>query len=110
MSNRQTYPGLEGDDFLISHSISLGNNRNQVDLGMQSAHDFNVQWLQSVACWLNEVDTRMNSVVNNVHAIDLVLRIQVGIKALLNVVHNWSPRLIIVYEITKTRGINNSQT
>jgi hypothetical protein len=29
---------------------------------------------------------------------------------LLNIIHNWAPRLIIIDEITKTRGINNSQT
>jgi len=77
---------------------------------MQSAHDLDVQRLQSMTRWLNEVHASMNPVVNNVHTIDLVLRIQVSIEALLNVVHNWSPRLIIVNEITKTRGINNSQT
>jgi len=77
---------------------------------MQSAHNFDVQWLQSVARWLNEVNARMNAIVNNVHAIDLVLSIQVGIEALLNVVNDWSPRLVIVHEITKSWGINNSQT
>jgi hypothetical protein len=77
---------------------------------MKSAHNFNVQWLQRMASWLNEVDTCVHSVVDNVHAVDLILRIQVGIEALLNVVHNWSPRLVIVNKVTKTRGINNGQT
>jgi hypothetical protein len=63
-----------------------------------------------MACWLDEVHTSMNPVVHDVHTVDLVLSIQVSIKALLNVVHNWPPRLIIVNEITKPRGINNSQT
>jgi hypothetical protein len=105
-----TYPGLESDDLLISHGISLGNDRDQVDLGMQSAHDFDVQWLQSMTRGLDEVHAGVNSVVNDVHTIDFVLSIQVSIEALLNVIHNWPPRLIIVNEITKTRGINNSQT
>jgi len=52
----------------------------------------------------------MDSVINNVHAVNLVLGIQVCIEALLNVIHNWSPRLIVIDEITKTRGINNGQT
>ena len=59
---------------------------------------------------LDEVDTCVNSVVANVHPVDLILRIQVGIEALLNVVHNWSPRLVIINKVTKTRGINNGQT
>ena len=77
---------------------------------MKSAHNFNVQWLQSVTRWLNEVNTSVDTVVNDVHAIDLVLGIQVGIKSLFDVIHNWSPRLIVVNEITKAWGINNGQT
>lgn len=74
---------------------------------MKSAHNFNVQWLQSMASWLDEVYTGVDPVVNNVHSVDLVLGIQVGVKPLLNVIHNWSPRFVIVDEITKARGINN---
>jgi hypothetical protein len=77
---------------------------------MKSAHNFNVQGLQRMASRLDEVDAGMNSVVDDVHAIDLIFCVQVGIEALLNVIHNWSPRLIIVNEITKTRGINDCQT
>ena len=52
----------------------------------------------------------MYSVIDNVHSVNLVLSIQVGIESLLNVIHDWSPRFIIVNEITKTWGINNSQS
>jgi hypothetical protein len=103
----EAYPSLECNNLLIGHGISLGNDWDQVDLGMQSAHDFDIQWLQSMASWLNEVHASVDSVVNDVHTVDLVLRIQVCVETLLNVVHNWSPRLIIVNEITKTRGIDN---
>jgi hypothetical protein len=105
-----SYSGFESHNLLVSHSISLGNDWNQVDLGMKSAHDLDVQRLQRMAGGLNEVDASVNSVINNVHAVDLVFSIQVGIEALLDVIHNWSPRLIIVNEITKTRGINDCQT
>ena len=104
------YSRLESHNLLVSHSIGFGNDWNQVDLGMESAHDFDVQRLQRMASWLNEVHTSVDSVIHNVHAIDLVLRIQVCIKALLNVIHNWSPRFVIINEITKTRCINNSQS
>ncbi len=63
-----------------------------------------------MASWLNKVHTGVNSVVNDVHSVDLVLGIQVGIEALLDVVYNWSPGLIVVDEVTESRGINNSQT
>jgi hypothetical protein len=77
---------------------------------MQSAHNLNVKRLQGMAGGLDEVDTCVNSVIHDVHSVDLVLGIKVGVKTLLNVIHNWSPRLIIVDKITEARGINNSQT
>jgi hypothetical protein len=77
---------------------------------MKSAHNFDVQWLQSMASWLNEVYTGVDSIVYDIHAVDLVLSVQVGIKSLLNVIHDWSPRLVIVDEVTKAGGINNGQT
>jgi len=104
-----TYSVLESSNLLVSHGVSFCNDWDQVDLGMQSAHDLNIEWLECMSSWLNEVHTGMNSVVNNVHSVDFVLGIEVGIKTLLDVVHNWSPRLVIVDEVTKTRGIDNSQ-
>jgi hypothetical protein len=77
---------------------------------MQSAHNLNVKRLQGMAGGLDEVDACVNSVIHDVHSVDLVLGIKVGVKTLLNVIHNWSPRLIIVDKITEARGINNSQT
>jgi hypothetical protein len=44
-----------------------------------------------MASWLNEVHAGMNSVVDNIHSVDLVLGIQIRIEALLNVIHNWAP-------------------
>lgn len=77
---------------------------------MKSAHNFNVQRLQRMARGLDKVHTSVNPVIHNVHAVDLVLGIQVSIKALLNVIHNWSPRFVIIDEVTKTRGIDNGQS
>lgn len=76
---------------------------------MKSAHDLDVKRLQGMASGLDEVHAGVNPVVYDVHAVDLVLGIKVGIKALLDVIHNWSPRLVVVDEVTKARGINNSQ-
>ena len=77
---------------------------------MQSAHNLDVKGLQGVTGGLDEVDTGVHSVVHDVHPVNLVLGIEVGIETLLDIVHDWSPRFVIVDEITKTRGINNSQT
>jgi hypothetical protein len=52
----------------------------------------------------------MYAVVHDVHAIDLVLGIQICIEALLDVLHNRTPRSIVVHKVTKAGGINNGQT
>lgn len=104
-----THAVFERGNLLVSERVGLGNDRDQVNLSVKSAHDFNVQRLERVAGWLNKVDTGVHTVVDNVHAIDLVLRIEVGIEALLNVLHDWSPRLIVVHKITKSGSVDYSQ-
>lgn len=76
---------------------------------MQAAHDFNVERFQGVACGLNEVDAGMDSVIHNVHSVHLVLGLEIGIESLFNVLHNGSPRVIVVDKISKAGGINHSQ-
>lgn len=76
---------------------------------MQALHDLDVQGLQGVASGLDEEDAGMDAVVNNVHAVDLVLGIEVGVKALLDVVDDGAPRLVVVDEVAEARGINNGQ-
>lgn len=58
---------------------------------------------------LNEVDTGVDTVVDNVHAVDLVLGIQVSIEALLDVLDDWAPGVIVVDKVTKAGGVNDSQ-
>ena len=58
---------------------------------------------------LDEVDAGVNAVVNNIHTIDLILSVQVSIKALLDIIDNWSPGLIIVDKVTKTWSIDNRE-
>ena len=101
---------LERVDLIVSEGVGLGNDGNQVDLGVKTAHDLDIQWLQRVAGWLNEVDAGMNAVVHNVHAVDLVLGIEVRIEARLDVLDNWTPRSIIVDKVAEARSVNNSQT
>lgn len=63
-----------------------------------------------MASGLNKENASMNTVINNVHAVDLVFGIQVRIKALLDVVRNWSPRLIVVDKVTEARRVNDGQS
>ena len=77
---------------------------------MKSAHDFNVERLQGVTGRLNEVDTGVHAVVDDVHAVDFVLGIQVSVEALLDVLHNWLPRVVVVHKVAKARGVHDRQS
>lgn len=63
-----------------------------------------------MASGLDEVNDGVDAVVHNVHAVDLVLSVQISVESLLNVLDNRVPRLIVVDEVTETWGINNSQS
>ena len=76
---------------------------------MKAAHNLNVKRLERVAGRLNEVDARMDAVVHNVHAVDLVLRVEVGIEALLDVLDDWAPGCIVVDKVAKTRRVNDGK-
>lgn len=59
---------------------------------------------------LDEVDARMDAVVDDVHTIDLVLGLEVGVKALLDVVDDRTPRLVVVHEVSESRGVDHGET
>lgn len=105
----KTYSGLKASNLLVGEGVRLGNDGNQVDLGVEAAHDLNVEGLERVTSRLDEEDTGVDSVVNNVHAVDLVLGVKIGIVALLNVVGDRAPRLVIVDKVTKSGSVNDSQ-
>ena len=101
---------LEKRDLLIGQGIGLCNDRDEVDLGVQSAHHLDIERLERVAGGLDEVHAGMHAVVDDVHAVDLVLCLQIGIESLLNILNDWSPRIIIVDKVAKARRVNNSQS
>ena len=101
---------LKGSNLLVGERVSLGNHRNEVDSGVKPAHHLDIERLQRVAGGLDEVHTCVNAVVDNVHAVDFVLGIEVCVKALLDALHDRSPRVIVVDEIAKARGVNDVQS
>ena len=62
-----------------------------------------------MASWLNEEDTSMDPVVYDVHPVDLVFSVQVGIKSRLDIFHNRMPRIGVVHEVPEARGVNDGQ-
>jgi hypothetical protein len=63
-----------------------------------------------VACRLDEVDTSMNSIVDDVHTIDLVLGLEICIESLLNVFDDGPPGIIVVDEITESWSVHDGQS
>ena len=59
-----------------------------------------------MASGLDEVDDGVDAVVDNVHAVDLVLGLEVGVETLLDVLDNGIPGLIVVNEVAKARSVN----
>lgn len=76
---------------------------------MEAAHDLDIQRLEGVASRLDEVDTGVDAVVDNVAAVNLVLSLKVGVETLLNVLDNRAPRVVVVDKVTEARGINDAQ-
>lgn len=77
---------------------------------MQFLHDLHVQGLQRVARGLDEEDHSVDAVIHNVHAVHLLLLVQVGVEPLLNILNNGLPRLVVVDKVTKTRSVNDGQS
>ncbi len=62
----RTYSALELNDLLVGQGISLSDDGDQVDLGVQALHDLNVKRLEGVTCGLDEENAGMNAVVDDV--------------------------------------------
>lgn len=58
---------------------------------------------------LNEVNTSVDTIVNNVDAVDFVLSLEVCVETLFDVFDNRIPRLVIVDKITKAWSVDHSQ-
>jgi hypothetical protein len=58
---------------------------------VEATHDLHIQRLERVSSGLHKVHTCVHTVIDDVHPVHLVFRIEIGIETLLNVLHNWSP-------------------
>jgi len=45
---RAAYALLETDDLLVGQGVGLGNDRDQINLGVQAAHELDIDLLESV--------------------------------------------------------------
>ena len=100
---------LKRRDLFVRQCIGLCDDRYQVDLSVQFAHNLHIKRLQGMSGRLNEIHASMDTIIHNVHPVDLVFSIQVCVKSLLNVLDDGIPGFVIVNEVTKARCVNNSQ-
>lgn len=63
-----------------------------------------------MASWLDEIHACMYTVVHNIDAVDLVLGVKIGIKALFNILDYRAPGYVIVDKVTETRSVDDSQS
>ena len=100
---------FEGGNLIVRQGIGLGDDGDEVDLGMQTTHDLDIERFQGVTGRLDEVDARVDAIVDDVHTIDLVLGVEIDVEPLIDVVDDGTPGLIVVDEITETGRVDDGQ-
>lgn len=58
---------------------------------------------------LDEIHTGMYAVVDDIHAVELVLGFEICIESLLDIFDDWAPGVIVVDEIAEARRIYYGQ-
>ena len=117
---------LEGDQVALREGIRLGNDRDEVNAGTKSFHNFDVKWLEAgekitrrprikeqddlrVTGGPDEVQASMNAKIALLAALGLLLLNHVRLMLVVNEVDNRRPRVPIVDVVTKARGVNDSK-
>ena len=105
----KTYLGFEHVDLLDSAGVCLANDRDDVDLLVDLLHHLHVQRLEAMSSGSDEVEAGVYPGVSDLHSLHPGLSLQVGIKLILNIVHNRSPTLSVVHCFTKAGSVNYCQ-
>ena len=100
---------LEALKISWTESVRLGNDGNQVDSGAKTLHDFDIQRLQRVSGWANEVQAGVDAEINAVNATRLLLLKHVGFVLIVEELDDRLPRVAVVDIVAKPGSINDSQ-
>jgi len=101
---------LEFGQISGAQSVSLCDNRNQIDPGAEPPHDLNVQWLEGVSGRANEVKAGMNTQVDLVLSPGLLLLQHIRLVLVIQEFDDWHPRVTVVDIVPKARCVDNGQT
>ncbi len=104
-----TYALLELGKVSRAERISLGNNRDQVHAGAESLHDLNIEGLEGMAGWADEVQAGVDTEVNLVLAAGLLLLKHIGLVLVVEELDNRHPGVAVVTIVTESGGVDNGQ-
>jgi hypothetical protein len=65
-----------------------------MNLGVKFPHEFNVEGFERVAGRLNKIDTRMNTIIDDICPVRFILSLEIGIESGLNTFKDWFPTII----------------
>lgn len=109
MLDKVAYPLLVAGEVGRAKSVGLSDNGDQVNTGAQALHDLDIQGLQSVSSWADEVQARVHAHVNLVRSAGLLLLQHVRLMLVVKELDNRLPGIAVVDVVTKSGGINNGQ-
>lgn len=105
-----TYALLEAGEISRAESIGLGNNGNQVHARAESLHDLNIEGLEGVAGRADEVQTGVDTEIDLVETLGLLLLKHVGFVLVVEELDNGLPRVAVVDVVSESRSVNDGQT
>lgn len=105
-----TYSLLEFGQVGLAQSIGLCNDREQVDSGAESLHDLNIQRLQCVSGWADEVETGVDTEIDLLGTAWLLLLEHIRLVLVVKEFDNWLPGIAVVDIVAKAGGVNNGQS
>lgn len=106
---KKTHPLLELGQAGRAEGVCLGNDGNEIYARAEPLHDLNVERLEGVAGWADEVQASVDTEVNLVLATGLLLLKHVGLVLVVEELDDGHPRITVVDIVAKARGINDGQ-
>jgi hypothetical protein len=100
---------LESGEVSWAQSVSLGDDRNEIDTGAETLHDLNIKRLESMPGGSYEVKAGVNTEVNLVDSAGLLLLKHIRLMLIIEELNNWHPRVPIVHIIAKSGCVDDGQ-
>jgi len=102
---------LELLQFRLGNGVGFGNNWNDIDFGVQLFHANQIQGLETVPSWADEVqaDVYATVVIGGQRSFNLKLLLQVVFKLGVNVIDDGLERIILVDLISIADSVANCE-